>query len=439
MLQDKFINFIRVHRLADENDSILLGVSGGIDSMVMLHLFQKTGFKFAVAHCNFGLRGEESDGDEEFTRTYCREKGVVFHTTKFSTVQYATDKSVSIQVAARELRYDYFNELCREHGYNKIAIAHNMNDSAETVLLNLIRGAGIRGLTGIRPVHGNIIRPLLFATRPEIENYSKQLGISYREDSSNATLKYKRNFIRHRVIPLLQELNPSAVETIYDSSYHVNEAISLVDRQLDEIRRKVVSFRKDAVLFSVEELKREPAARIFLVEELRHYGFSGNMATQVFDLLESTPGKYVDSPTHTLLRDRKCLILSAKISTSNACIEVGEDCSRIEKPFPMRFERIVEVKIDSSPQVAILNYSKLRFPLTLRCWQPGDRFIPLGMKGYKKVSDYLVDCKVPLNQKNEVYVLLSNNEIAWVVGYRIDDRYKISTETAEALKISVLL
>ncbi|HNT42333.1 MAG TPA: tRNA lysidine(34) synthetase TilS, partial [Tenuifilaceae bacterium] len=244
MLQDKFINFIRVHRLADENDSILLGVSGGIDSMVMLHLFQKTGFKFAVAHCNFGLRGEESDGDEEFTRTYCREKGVVFHTTKFSTVQYATDKSVSIQVAARELRYDYFNELCREHGYNKIAIAHNMNDSAETVLLNLIRGAGIRGLTGIRPVHGNIIRPLLFATRPEIENYSKQLGISYREDSSNATLKYKRNFIRHRVIPLLQELNPSAVETIYDSSYHVNEAISLVDRQLDEIRRKVVSFRK---------------------------------------------------------------------------------------------------------------------------------------------------------------------------------------------------
>ena len=294
MLQDKFINFIRVHRLADENDSILLGVSGGIDSMVMLHLFQKTGFKFAVAHCNFGLRGEESDGDEEFTRTYCREKGVVFHTTKFSTVQYATDKSVSIQVAARELRYDYFNELCREHGYNKIAIAHNMNDSAETVLLNLIRGAGIRGLTGIRPVHGNIIRPLLFATRPEIENYSKQLGISYREDSSNATLKYKRNFIRHRVIPLLQELNPSAVETIYDSSYHVNEAIGLVDRQLDEIRRKVVSFRKDAVLFSVEELKREPAARIFLVEELRHYGFSGNMATQVFDLLESTPGKYVD-------------------------------------------------------------------------------------------------------------------------------------------------
>jgi tRNA(Ile)-lysidine synthase len=215
--------------------------------------------------------------------------------------------------------------------------------------------------------------------------------------------------------------------------------MGLVDRQLDEIRRKVVSFRKDAVLFSVEELKREPAARIFLVEELRHYGFSGNMATQVFDLLESTPGKYVDSPTHTLLRDRKYLILSAKISTSNACIEVGEDCSRIEKPFPMRFERIVEVKIDSSPQVAILNYSKLRFPLTLRCWQPGDRFIPLGMKGYKKVSDYLVDCKVPLNQKNEVYVLLSNNEIAWVVGYRIDDRYKISTETAEALKISVLL
>jgi len=438
MLQDKFINFIRTNRLADENDSILLGVSGGIDSMVMLHLFQKTGFNFAVAHCNFGLRGEESDGDEEFTKSYCNKNGVVFHTTKFSTAQYATDKSVSIQVAARELRYGYFNELCREHGYTKIAIAHNMNDSAETVLLNLIRGAGMRGLTGIRPVHGNIIRPLLFATRPEIENYSKQLGISYREDSSNATVKYRRNFVRHRVIPLLQEINPSAVETIFDSANHITEAIGLVDRQLNEIRRKVVSFGKGAVLFSVEELKREPAARIFLVEELRLYGFSGNMANQVYDLLDSIPGKHVDSPTHTMLKDRDYLILSAKISTSDVMVEVGENCTHIELPLPMRFERLVGANACSDPRVAVLDYSQLKFPLTIRRWQPGDRFIPLGMNGFKKVSNYLVDCKIPLCEKGKVFVLLSGGEIAWVVGYRMDERFKITNKTAEACRISLL-
>jgi len=427
-MQDRFVDFIKKNALFTENDRILLGVSGGIDSMTMLHLFQKSGFSLAVAHCNFSLRGEESNGDQQLVEHTCEEFGIKLHCLKFETQQFATENKLSIQVAARELRYNWFNKLCNEFGYSKVAIAHNRDDIAETVILNLTRGTGLKGLTGIKPVNGRIIRPLLFAGRDEIVRYATLNSISFREDSSNSSTKYSRNRIRHNVLPELEKTNPSAKKSITETALHLQEAWALVENYLFKLKEDLVIEKNEATYISIKGLKEEPHCKLFLIEELVPLGFSHEMIDNIIESFNHQPGKLFYSSTHQLLRDRDYLIVSELKENEPVLIRIESDCKVIDFPVSLSF-RVIEpdatFEIPRNKGIAVLDYNKLKFPLTIRPWQPGDRFVPFGMDNFKKVSDFLIDQKVSLLDKDNVYVLVSGDDIIWIIGYRIDNRYRI--------------
>jgi len=431
-MQNKFIDFIRKNNLVSEKDRIILGVSGGIDSMVMLTLFHKAGFDISVAHCNFTLRGEESDGDEDLVIHECELNGLKLHRIKFDTKDYAAKNKQSIQVAARNLRYNWFNSLCEEFGYTKIAIAHNRDDVAETVIINLTRGTGIKGLTGIKAKQGNVIRPLLFAGRDEITRYAVQNNVKFRNDSSNASVKYARNRIRHNVLPELEKINPSAKASIAATALHAQEAWSLVRNYLLKIHEQLIKEEDSCKLISIQGLMHEPYSKLFLLEELSDYGFAPDAIEQIVESVNSQPGKIFYSSTHQLLRDREFFILSELKESEHSIIYINSDCHSVEFPIRLSFSKVENsesYKISHDSSIAALDYDKLAFPLTLRPWQAGDRFVPFGMDGFKKVSDFLIDQKIPLNEKENIYVLVSGNDIVWVVGIRIDNRYKITSQT----------
>ncbi len=437
-MQSKFVDFVRSNNLIHADDKVLLGVSGGIDSMVMLNLFYKAGFNFSVAHCNFSLRGEESDGDEQLVVRVCNEKGIKLHQIRFETEMFANDNKLSIQVAARNLRYDWFSSLCDEHGYNKIAIAHNRDDVAETVILNLTRGAGLKGLSGIKKVNGRVIRPLLDFSRNEIITYAKEHQIAFREDSSNSSVKYARNRIRHNVLPELEKLNPSTKRSIAETASHVHEAWSLVEDYLLKLKKEVVTIESDKVLYSLQALLREKYSKLFLFEELTQYGFSHNTVEQVSQSFHGQSGKVFYSSTHQLLHDREFLVLTERKEFEKMIVKIDEKCELVDSPVNLKFHLINKTEIIDIPRnskVASLDFDKLQFPLELRPWNSGDKFMPFGMAQFKKVSDFLIDLKVSMIDKEKVYVLTSNNEIVWVVGMRIDNRFKVDDLTAKIYKI----
>jgi len=440
MLQSKMIDFVREHQMAHDQDKILVGVSGGIDSMVLLHLLVHAGFSVGVAHCNFGLRSDESDADEQFVRYHCLMNGIPIHSIRFDTLEYARENGLSIQVAARELRYAYFNEISREHKYTRVAIAHNLNDSVETVLLNLCRGTGLKGLTGIKPVNGNVIRPLLFATRVQVQEYAALHNISYREDSSNASDKYKRNYIRHNVMPLLHELNPSADISIYQTAQHLHEAQIIVDNALTQILKEVVNENGGKFYIDIEKLKNQAAVNIFLVDFLSDFNFTPAMAAEVRELIGSSVGKRVVSETHVIFRDRNYLILQQKQKQQSVECQIEANTTQIDQPVKLSLSVVDHTQgymLVKDAKCAYLDLEKLNFPLTIRPWKHGDRFIPFGMSNFKKVSDFLVDIKVPLPEKERVFVLTSENEIMWVIGYRIDNRFKVDDNTRKVLLIKI--
>lgn len=428
-MKKKFKQYIEDQSLIEPKSKLLLAVSGGADSMVMLHLFNACGYNFAVAHCNFHLRGQEADADEALVRKTCKALGVEIFVKHFQTTEYAAHNNVSIQVAARELRYSWFSNLCNEKGFTSVAIAHNKNDVAETVLFNLTRGAGLKGLTGIKSKSNSIIRPLLFAYRYEIEEYAAQHAVAYRNDSSNAQTKYARNRIRHNVLPELQEINPAAIDNIYSTSLHLANTWQAIEAMNADFRAGVRSEALNEVHYCIEELIQYPFRQLFLIEELANFGFSPASAIDIEKSLYTQPGKIFYSSTHRLIRDRDVLIVSqAELSTENKEIKIDEAVRQIVKPIALSLSVIGNdsgFTIPKSSDIAALDYAKLQFPLTLRLWRNGDWFIPFGMKGRKKISDFLVDKKVPLHRKDSVYVLESNGDIVWVVGFRVDDRYKL--------------
>lgn len=437
-MQSRFVDFVRSNNLIHSDDRVILGVSGGIDSMVMLHLFYKTGFNFSVAHCNFSLRGEESDGDEALVTKICHEKSIDLHCIRFETEKYAEENKVSIQVAARELRYGWFNKLCNEEGFNKIAIAHNRDDVAETVILNLIRGSGLKGLSGIKLVNGKVIRPLLEFSRDEIVNYAKDNSISFREDSSNSSVKYSRNRIRHNILPELEKINPSVKKSIAQAAVHVNESLNLVEDYLASIRNSIVVDESYYSKYSIPKLLNEKHCKLFLFEELVPFGFSYDSIEQALHSIKGQSGKKIYSSTHQLVRDREYLILSKLNEHENQVVLINKDFDQIEFPFPLIFEAIGyfgNIEIPKDPHIAVFDYNKLTFPLELRVWHPGDRFMPFGMSNFKKVSDFLIDQKISIVEKERVHVITSNGEIIWVVGLRIDNRFKIDKGTQKIYRI----
>ena len=430
---DQFKTYINRCGIIADGDHLILALSGGIDSMVLADLFMKTKANFVVAHCNFHLRSEESDGDEKFVRDFAEKHGIQCFVKHFETEKYAEENGISIEMAARDLRYAWFEELRQQLGYDKTAVAHHADDQAETFFINLLRGAGLRGLKGMLPQNGVIIRPLLWASRGQIHQYAVENQILWREDHTNAENVYLRNKIRNQLLPAFDELHPEARQGLYKSLEHLASENELYRELLKEKLSKIVAHDDGVQKAKVPELVEGPISFQLLFEWLRQYNFNTDQCRFIYEAMETGIGNKYYSPTHQLVIGRNELQLSEikPVDDEEIQIEMGEE--EIVSPIHLRFsqfEKNADFNIDKSSEVAMLDADKIHFPLTLRHWRHGDRFHPLGMNGSKLLSDFFVDQKFTEVQKKNVFLLVSvENQILWVVGHRIDDRFKVTSET----------
>ncbi|MBI2968969.1 MAG: tRNA lysidine(34) synthetase TilS [Bacteroidetes bacterium] len=441
----QFISYSRKNNLFVSDDRILLAVSGGVDSVVMAGLFHRAGFDFGIAHCNFQLRGKDSDGDERFVKQLSNKYDCPFFAKKFNTRKYAKENGLSLQMAARELRYRWFEQVRKNENYSFIATAHHRDDSVETILLNFFRGTGIEGLTGIQPKNGYIIRPILFARRQDIEKYAVKEKVQFRKDRSNDELVYKRNFIRKKIIPALYKINPSLENTLLRNAGIFYRTGEILSNHFQKELEKIIDLKNRITSISIGGLmKLQPHAADFLFEFLRNYGFNYETVQDISCSLTGQSGKRFFSGTHRIIIDRKYLILE-KISM----VRITHDQYSIEKEqkrLPVngmtllfQFKRGNELSLEKiksicrtrGNNIAFLDAAKLSFPLILRRWKKGDFFYPLGMKGKKKLSDFFIDRKVPLNEKEKIFVLCSGEDIVWIAGYATDERYKVTKKIKE--------
>ena len=452
MLQE-FQHYINRCNLISEGDKLILALSGGIDSMVLADVLQKAKVEFVVAHCNFHLRGEESDGDEKFVREFAEKRGIQCFVKHFETEKYAAENGVSIEMAARDLRYAWFEKLRQQLGYDKIAVAHHADDQAETFFINLLRGAGLRGLKGMQPQNGVIIRPLLWASREQIHQYALENRITWREDHTNAETVYLRNRIRNQLLPVFDELQPEAQQGLHKSLEHLasenelyrallNEKLEQIVEQDDDVLRlpysKLVKAKVPEPVVPEDNRRVEgPTDRSYsfqlLFEWLRDYGFNTDQCQFIYEAMETGIGNKYYSQTHQLVIGRNELQLSEIKSVEEEEIQIGIGEKEILLPVHLCFSKLEKTNdfiIDKSFEVAQLDFDKLHFPLTLRHWHHGDRFHPLGLKGSKLLSDFFVDQKFTEWQKQNTWLLVSSNDdILWMVGHRIDDRYRVTSET----------
>jgi tRNA(Ile)-lysidine synthase len=437
---EKFLAYIAEKSLIDKQQKILLGVSGGIDSSVMTDLFAGTSFQFALAHCNFKLRGIESDEDQEFVRQIAGKYKVPFYTIEFNTLEYSHHHGVSIQMAARDLRYQWFNSVIEKNGFDRIAIAHNRDDIGETMLLNLVRGTGLRGLTGIKPQQGKIIRPLLFASRIEIEEYAIDRKVSYREDSSNSESRYHRNLIRNEIIPLMKRINPAIIDTLYLEADIFESSYSLYKNELELIRNAITLENGDQCKLSIPKILALGINQPVLFDILSPFGFNFSDVIDIHRSLNAAPGKRFLSKDYILLKDRNTLLIEKKHSPDNTEYLIEAENDSIALPLQLTFYKTTkssEFRIPKGTETIALDADKVKYPLKIRKWHEGDWFIPLGLKGRKKLSDFFTDRKLSLFDKSEVWILLSGEDIIWIIGYQIDDRFKIEHKTKNALVISL--
>lgn len=412
---------------------LLLACSGGLDSVVLAHLCKALKFDFALAHCNFSLRGTESDGDEDFVRELASTFEIDVYVKQFDTEQYAEEQRLSVQMAARELRYKWFDELLQSKRYDYVLTAHHADDSLETFLINLSRGTGIEGLSGIPQVNGNVVRPLLPFSRNEIIEYAKSESIQWREDSSNASVKYLRNKIRHEIVPGIKELNPTFLQNFQHTQHHLRQINDLVNNHLNELKSKLFQQRKDKVQIKIAELQKLQPLDAYLYGLFNGYGFSE--WSDVKDLLTAESGKQVFSKTHRLIKDRQSLILAKIERKESEAFEIHSDKAIDELPIKISLED-VETFEKQGQNVVFLDKEKLNFPLVLRNWKKGDYFYPFGMKGKKKLSKFFKDEKMDLISKEKQWLLCSGDDIVWIVGRRADERFKVDDSTMKILKIT---
>ena len=432
-MHQEFQTYINRCNLLAEGDRLVLALSGGIDSMVLADLLLKTKADFVVAHCNFHLRGEESDGDEKFVHDFAEEHGIQCFVKHFDTEQYAGEQGISIEMAARDLRYAWFEELRQQLGYDKIAVAHHADDQAETFFINLLRGAGLNGLKGMKPQNGVIIRPLLWASREQIRQYAFENQIVWREDHTNAESVYLRNKIRNQLLPVFDELHAEARQGLYKSLEHLASENELYRELLKEKLSQIVKQNGEVQSIPHSAFCILHSAFQLLFEWLRQYNFNNDQCHFIFEAMETGIGNKYFSPTHQLVIGRKELQLSEikDVEDVEVQIEMGEE--EIISPIYLRFSRLektADFTIDKSSEVAQLDFDKIHFPLILRHWRHGDRFHPLGMKGSKLLSDFFVDQKFTEWQKRNVWLLVSaDGDILWAVGHRMDNRFKIKNDT----------
>ncbi|NDV78275.1 tRNA lysidine(34) synthetase TilS [Dysgonomonas sp. 511] len=428
-------DYIVRNGLLTGGEKVIVGVSGGADSVALLDILHSFKIECVVAHCNFHLRGQESNRDAFFVEELCQRYNLKFERIDFDTEAYAEINSISIEMAARDLRYNWFEKLRVIHLADKIAVAHHRDDSVETILLNLTRGTGIRGLTGIAPMNGYIIRPLLCIGRDEILGYLAERKLKYVEDSTNNEDLYTRNKIRLNILPLLESINPSVKEAIIRTAENLSQVNNIYQMYMAQVKKDVFADNKIDITKLIQYL--EPEA--ILYEFLSPYGFNSATVRQIFESIVGQPGKIFYSETHELLKDRGFFLLKKKESLMIESFTVYENDATITHPINLKIEKHKKegpFPIEKSPDVIYLDKAKVSYPLTLRHWRQGDWFVPFGMKGKKKVSDYFSDNKFSLFDKEDAWLLCSGDDILWIVGHRADDRFKIAVGTKEVIKIS---
>ncbi|MDX1939793.1 MAG: tRNA lysidine(34) synthetase TilS [Saprospiraceae bacterium] len=429
---DKFQSFITDNELFAEDEKILLAVSGGVDSVVLCHLFFQAKLNFGIAHCNFQLRGEASHEDELFVKNLAQQLKVPFFSTVFDTKEFAETQKISIQMAARDLRYEWLEQIRQQNDFQWIATAHHLNDSIETLFYNFAKGTGIRGLQGIPMKNNRIIRPLLFATKDEILAFAKAENIIFREDASNEEDKYARNKIRHHVIPILQEINPNFEQTAAKNLKYLREAEYLYQFSLDQIRQQVVIETDHELKINTTKLiDYQFIISTLLYEWLKPFGFNSD---QIAQILEAATGAIFYSPTHRLTVDRTLFILQKQaLDTSPEQFVIPSGSKKFESnvgTLTLEYKTGQPNAFTDDPFVVYLDAEKLTYPLMLRHWQAGDFFYPLGLGGSRqKLQDFFTHQKLSRFEKERVWILASGDDICWIIGLRMDERFKITPET----------
>ncbi len=437
-LLKNFIAYIKKENLFKQKDKLLLAVSGGIDSTVLCELCKQTGYDFAIAHCNFKLRGEESDRDENFVRQLLNKYQVEIFVKEFDTNTIAKEQKTSIEETARNLRYDWFKELLIENKFGYLLTAHHADDNIETVMMNFFRGTGIKGLRGILPKQKNIIRPLLFARRQEIEDFAAQNNIAFVMDSTNAQSDYTRNYFRNELIPAIEKIYPETANNVLRNIDRFVDVEIIYNESIIAIKEKLLEKRGNEIHIPVLKLAKAKPLQTIIYEIISAYNFTAAQVGEVEKLLISESGKYITSSTHRILRNRKWLIISP--------LRIVEDVSHFliekEQPIVLFAAGKLEINIVAKPEnlvttsdTAFIDATNLKYPLLLRKWKQGDYFYPLGMDKKKKLSRFFIDIKLSITEKENIWVLESDKKIIWVVGYRIDDRFKVLPNKKDVVKL----
>ncbi len=443
----KIQTYITHHNLANSGTSILVACSGGVDSMVLVDVLLKLNYNISLAHCNFQLRGKESDADELFLHDFAMKHNIPFYTIKFDTKGYKQNRDVSTQMAARELRYEWFEKIRNENGYHCIATAHHLDDQLETILLNITKGTGFKGLTGMQPKNGYIIRPLLEISKQEILRYANENKIQYREDSSNATDDYQRNLIRHQVVPQLEKINLALHETATAFIHRMNDYEVLVNAQLLSVKKKCYSEKDGISEIKMGFIKSHKTGQTILFHLLKEFGFNSDVVQNILDVNE--PGKQFFSETHRAVTDRKSLFIVPKNVERENYLSFDSIPKQIifnNYKIQCTLVPIHEVNIKPSNRYAYFDADKLEFHLLIRYYKEGDYFYPFGMSkpktpekvGKKKLSKYFKDEKFSLLDKENTAVLFSGEKLIWLLGHRIDDRFKVTEKTKSVLKMLIV-
>ncbi|NVK52470.1 MAG: tRNA lysidine(34) synthetase TilS [Flavobacteriaceae bacterium] len=430
----KLKEHIATHFSFLKDKKLLIAISGGVDSMVLTHLFAQLNYTIVLAHCNFKLRGIDSDADESFVKSQGKKLGLTTFTTQFDTEKIAKEKKLSVQITARELRYNWFQELVYDNGLDYIATAHHADDNLETFLINLTRKTGLEGLTGIPPVNNNIIRPLLPFSRDEIEAYAQNNKIEWREDKSNASTKYLRNKIRHQVVPVLKEINPNLLNSFQQTLSNLQGCQEIINTSISKIKKKTFDTSKNGIVkIDISAFNKLKNPKPYLFELLKTYGFSE--WNDVSNLLTAQSGKEVASKTHRLLKDRETLLLTQLKKIDQEVYFIEKDTNSIKKPLQLNLE-YNPTKTTFDVNTIYIDTAKVKFPLTIRKWKVGDYFYPLGMQGKKKVSKFFKDLKFSAIDKENTWLLCSTNQIVWVIGHRQDKRFT-SNNNNLAIQVAV--
>ena len=420
-----------------KDKKLLIAISGGLDSIVLTHVLNDLEFSISLAHCNFKLRGKDSDLDEGFVQKLAGNLNIPFLVMQFETQSYANENGISIQMAARELRYHWFDKLMQNNKFDYLLTAHHADDSLETFLINFARGTGLDGLTGIPAINDKIVRPLLPFTRKEIENYALENNLFWREDKSNAETKYLRNKIRHDIIPVLKKLNPNFMNSFANTIENLQGSQQIINDRVDELRKEIIKKEEEVIQFNIHKIKQLSKPKAYLFEFLKEYGFSE--WNDITSLLDAQSGKQIYSHTHRLLKDRSYLLLSKITAISeNEIFQIDESDSEFSNPdIQLNFKTSEEFTFDKSVNnIVYIDKALLKFPLVVRKWRKGDYFYPIGMQGRKKLSKFYTDEKLSLLEKEKTWLLCTaKNEIIWIIDKRLDNRFKITNNTSEILKI----